>query len=125
MTPPPPEETRGKVICRENGCEIPDNLTVEDTCPSCGGELVLPPTDWGEIFTEIVCHTNISYSEIGDMTMLALEAIMTRLGLHVDVKRTPNLGFSDSEEGEGNSKSDDVYGDTVEERMAFAALFGG
>jgi len=98
---------------------------VEDTCPSCGGELVLSPTDWGEIFTEIVCHTNISYSEIGDMTMLALEAIMTRLGLHVDVKRTPNLGFSDSEEGEGNSKSDDVYGDTVEERMAFAALFSG
>lgn len=100
-------------------------MTAEDACPSCGGKLALPPTDWGEIFTEIVCHTNISYSEIGEMTIPALEAIMRRLGLHIDVKRTPNLGFSDSEEGEGNSKSDDVYGDTVEERMAFAALFSG
>jgi hypothetical protein len=79
-------------------------LTAEDACPSCGGELALPPTDWGEIYTEIVCHTNIGYFEIGDLTMPALEAIMTRLG---------------------NSKSDDVYGDTVEERMAFAALLGG
>ncbi len=85
----------------------------------------MPPTDWGEIFTEIVCHTNISYSEIGDMTMLALEAIMRRLGLHIDVKRTPNLGFSNGEEGEGSSQDDVVYGDTVEERMAFAALFSG
>ena len=100
-------------------------MTAEDACPSCGGKLALPPTDWGEIFTEIVCHTNIGYFEIGDLTMPALEAIMRRLGLHIDVKRTPNLGFSDGEEGEGNSKSDDVYGDTVEERMAFAALFSG
>lgn len=124
MTPPPPEETRGKVICRKDGCEIPDNLTVEDTCPACGGELALPPTDWGEIFTEIVCHTNIGYFEIGDMTIPALEAIMRRLGLHINVKRTPNLGFSDEESG-GEFQDDDVYGDTVEERMAFAALFSG
>jgi hypothetical protein len=124
LTPPPPEETRGKVICREKGCEIPDNLTAEDACPSCGGKLALPPTDWGEIFTEIVCHTNISYSEIGEMTIPALEAIMRRLGLHINVKRTPNLGFSDEESG-GEFQDDDVYGDTVEERMAFAALFSG
>ncbi len=76
------------------------------------------PPDWGEVFTTIICHTNMTYEEIPRRTIPQLEAILQRLGRHISLK----LGIPYKED---TPQVDRSVGTTVAERMAFAAMFDG
>lgn len=86
---------------------------------------LLPPgdekeeSDWGEVFTMLICHTNMSYEEIPKRTIPQLEAIYQRLGKHMSLR----LGLPWKEEE--TVEVDSGVGTTVDERLAFAAMFDG
>lgn len=48
--------------------------------------------DWGEVFTLLISHTNMTYDEIGNRTIPQLEAVLGRIGRHISLK----LGIVDS-----------------------------
>lgn len=75
------------------------------------------PPDWGEVFTCLLCHTNMRYEEIPRRTIPQIEAILGRLGKHMSLK----LGIP----WEDDAPMDRSVGTTVAERMAFAAMFDG
>lgn len=76
------------------------------------------PPDWGEVFTCLLCHTNMRYEEIPRRTIPQIEAILGRLGKHMSLK----LGIPWEDSAPQVDKS---VGCTVAERMAFAAMFDG
>jgi hypothetical protein len=42
--------------------------------------------DWAEIYTTLLAHTNLSYDEIGKRTIKQINAILSRLGKHINIK---------------------------------------
>lgn len=42
--------------------------------------------DWAEIYADLLCHTSLSYEEIGNRTIPQIDAIRSRLGKHVALK---------------------------------------
>jgi len=66
-----------------------------------------------------LAHTGLSYEEIGERTVPQVESILARIGRHICLKAGVPVG-----EGEaGNAEPEEEH--TVEEGMAFAALFAG
>lgn len=49
-----------------------------------GAEISKP--DWAEIYTELLCHTSMSYEEIGNRTIPQINAIRSRLGKNIAIK---------------------------------------
>jgi hypothetical protein len=92
-----------------------------DKCPSCGGTLHLPPTDWGKIYTVLVSHTTLDYFKIGNLTVPALHAILENLPDQIKIKRMPYFG--------GGSGEDDLEQEekpyTVDDAYAALAMFSG
>lgn len=72
------------------------------------------PTDWGEAFTTLLCHTNLSYEEICRRTIPQLEAILSRLNKHISLK----LGVPMQSVSVDTAKEH-----TIEDGMAIAAMF--
>lgn len=94
-------------------------MTIEDTCPSCGGILTLPPPDWGEIFTFFVTSTNIKDDEVAKLTYPKLIAYMKKGGKYI----APNLGFSAVQGGSSPAEPEKEH--SVEDAMQFVSLFSG
>jgi len=108
LTPPPREKTKGKVVC-DKGCEIPSDLMAGDTCPSCGGILFLPPTDWGMVFGGLMREFNMDYDKILERTFPQIEAILE------------SLGSSDDDNNDNEPEEEH----SIMDGQAFAALFAG
>lgn len=74
-------------------------------------------TDWGEAFTELLCHTSMSYEEIQRRTIPQIEAILSNLGKHISLRM--DIPFQESKIINSSSEH------SVEDGMAFAAIFNG
>jgi len=75
--------------------------------------------DWGEVYTELVCHTSMDFDQISERTIPQIRAI--RLNLPKQMI-TNTFGFSIG--GETEVKEDKPKQmQTVADRMAFAAKF--
>ena len=74
-------------------------------------------TDWGEAFTELLCHTSMSYEDICRRTIPQIETILSKMGKHISLR----LGIP-FQEGKMASPSAEH---SVEDGMAFAAMFNG
>ena len=76
------------------------------------------PPDWGEVFTTLLCHTNLTYEEIPKRTLPQITAILTRLGKHI------SLGWGLSVPDQQQIK--EIEGEhTIEDAMQFVSLFSG
>jgi len=66
-----------------------------------------PPPDWGEIFTEFVCHTNITKSELINMSIPEIQAYRNNLGKNIAIKiGIPNIfGGPDMQSATDKSES--------------------
>jgi len=53
------------------------------------GEAEDTEPDWGEVFTELICHTSMGYEEICERTIPQIEVIHKNLGKHIEIK----MGF--------------------------------
>jgi len=45
--------------------------------------------DWGEVFTELLCHTSLDYEGICERTIPQIVTIHKNLGKHIEIK----IGF--------------------------------
>lgn len=51
-----------------------------------------PKPDWAEIYSDLLCHTSLSYEEIGKRTIPQIDAIRSKLGKNIAIKiGTPGL----------------------------------
>jgi len=66
-----------------------------------------------------LAHTGLSYEEIGERTVPQVESILVRIGRHICLKAGVPVGESET----GNTESKEEH--SVEDGMAFAALFSG
>jgi hypothetical protein len=66
-----------------------------------------------------LAHTGLSYEEIGERTVPQVESILARIGRHICLKAGVPVGDGDG----GSAESEKEH--TVEDGMAFAALFSG
>lgn len=74
--------------------------------------------DWGEVYTELLCQTSMSYDEIGERTIPQITAILKSKGKYI---ASGLLGLSS---GEGEEAEPDRE-HTADEGMAIAAMFSG
>ncbi len=74
--------------------------------------------DWGEVYTELLCQTSMSYDEIGERTIPQITAILKSKGKFI---ASGLLGLSG---GEGEEAEPDRE-HTADEGMAIAAMFSG
>ncbi len=74
--------------------------------------------DWGEVYTELLCQTSMSYDEIGERTIPQITAILQSKGKYI---ASELLGLSS---GEGEEAEPDRE-HTTDEGMAIAAMFSG
>ena len=83
--------------------------------------------DWAEIYTIFLCHTNLGYEEIERRTLPQLRAILECLPKHVKPNHTcPFFGGGGGEETETQESPEEPEREqTVEERLAFTAMFSG
>ena len=99
-------------------------MASSDNKDGAGPEDNKNPTDWAEIYTCLMCHANISYSEIHEMTIPAIEAITGKLGKHIAIKLgVPGLfggalEKSSSQQGDGKPPK-------LSQFMEFANAFNG
>lgn len=77
------------------------------------------PTDWGEIYTILLSHTNLTYEQIGKRTIRQLNAILDRLPKHLSIKMGLPFGGSGVDETEPDKPS------TVNDVADFCAAFAG
>ena len=84
---------------------------IGDICPTCGGILFLPPTDWGEIFGILMHEFNMDYDKILERTFPQLEAILGSL--------------SKAKDDNDNNEVDPEEEHSIMDGQAFAALFAG
>lgn len=66
----------------------------------------------------MLCHTNMSYEEICERTILQIEAVMARLGQHIGLK----IGVPMAAE---EKPAEPVEEHTVDDALAFCSLFNG
>jgi protein gp37 len=76
------------------------------------------PADWGEVFTTLLCHTNMNYEEIGERTLPQIIAIVERLEKHIGLK----IGVPVRNE---EVREEPAEEHTVEDAMRFVSLFAG
>lgn len=51
-----------------------------------------PKPDFAEVYTDLLCHTSLSYEEIGERTIPQIDAIRVRLGKNIALKvGIPNI----------------------------------
>lgn len=82
-------------------------------------------TDWAEIYTTLLCHTNMRYKEIGERTILQLNAILTRLPKHLEIRiGIPGLFGFGSENSVGSGNSDQNNNDRAPKLSEIAAFCG-
>jgi len=94
-------------------------------------------SDWGERYTELLCHTSMDYGAIGERSIAQLNAIFARLPKHIEIKiGIPGMyggavNNGDSEEsnssGGGTTKGKKSTGKPpkLSEIMSFCGGFGG
>lgn len=72
----------------------------------------------------LLAHTSMSYDDIGERTIPQLEALMKRLGRHIELKTgIPGLFTGATTEPSSSTTPDREH--TVDEGQQFAALFSG
>ena len=74
--------------------------------------------DWGEVYTELLCQTSMSYDEIGERTIPQITAILRSKGKYI-ASGLLGLSSGESEEAEPDREH------TTDEGMAIAAMFSG
>lgn len=81
------------------------------------------PIDWADVYSDLICHTSLSYFEIHEMTIPAIQAIRSKLGKNISIKiGAPNLF--------GSSKDTTIQKNPgkppkLSEFMSFANAFNG
>ena len=71
------------------------------------------PIDWGEIFSDLVCHTSITDSEIPYMSLPKIQAYRKGIGKNIPLKVGITSLFgggmtTDNEEPQGEATQEDV-----------------
>ena len=70
--------------CNERKLKFDENATDDDLIDILVKYDRTP--DWAEIYTDLLCHTNLSYEEIGSRTIPQIDAIRNRLGKNIAIK---------------------------------------
>lgn len=82
------------------------------------GESESSPTNWGEIFGDLVCHTSIPHSEILYLTLPQIEAYRVSIGKNIPIK----IGVSSMFGGMMDSPQN-MSGESTQEDVE--SFFGG
>ncbi len=84
------------------------------------------PPDWAEIYADFLCHTSLSYEEIGERTIPQIDAVRSKLGKNIGLKiGIPGIfgGALDTAPPSTAPASDKPP--KLSEFMAFASAFDG
>lgn len=87
-----------------------------------GGAEKTPPTDWAEVFADLVCHTSISKNDIPYMSIPEIQAYRSMLGKNIALK---SMGYGDilGTGSVSNSNNNEVKEESTQEDVE--AFFGG
>ena len=80
--------------------------------------------DWAEIYTDLLCHTSLSYEEISERTIPQIDAVRSKLGKNIAIK----IGIPGIFGGALDIPSPPTHPDKppkLSEFMAFASAFDG
>ena len=86
-----------------------------------------PPTpDWAEIYTDLLCHTSLSYEEISERTIPQIDAVRSKLGKNIAIKiGIPGIFGGALDTVPTSSPTHPDKPPKLSEFMAFASAFDG
>jgi len=82
-----------------------------------------PPTNWGKIYAQLICHTNLGYEEIERRTIPQIEAILSELPENIAIKIGMPGIFGGALDNPASASSPTGKPPKLSEFMAFANAF--
>ena len=71
--------------CKTRGIDFDANANIEDLMLILLKDDNKGP-DWADVFTELMCHSSVSYFDIHEMTIPVIQAIRGKLGKNIKLK---------------------------------------